>query len=265
MHIVRALGARLRSWAASRWMARAGAVLFVVSIPIALVGSNVRILFGTQQLYTFAINRYDVAAVSGIPAPELLRATHELRAYLLGPGDLVHITVTDDAGRVGPLFNEREVLHLRDVKHLLGRIFDLQEAALVVALGYSALRIALGRRKGLLSVARLIWVGGTATNVAAIAVAVSAMLGFDRLFTEFHMLSFSNDFWQLDPARDHLIQMFPLPFWEVATGLLIGMTLIESAALALAGWWWVLHEERAAHRQPMTNRSESEPKPVRVK
>ncbi|MER3419915.1 MAG: hypothetical protein C4290_05020, partial [Chloroflexota bacterium] len=69
----------------ARWAARGVAVLFGMSVPLALVGTNMRLLFGWETLYTFPITRYHVAEVSGIPRPELVRAARELRAYLLGP------------------------------------------------------------------------------------------------------------------------------------------------------------------------------------
>ncbi|MBI2761962.1 MAG: TIGR01906 family membrane protein [Chloroflexi bacterium] len=248
-----ALGARLRSWADKRWVARIGAALFVVSIPVALVGSNVRYLFGEQRLYTFAINRYDVPAVTGIPKPELMRATGELRDYLFGSDELVRIQVTDSQGFTGPLFNPREVGHMRDVRVLVQRIFRLQEAALVIALGYPLLSIVLHRRAGARSVMNLTWLTGLAVNLGAIAFGVGAALGFDSLFTRFHTLSFSNDLWQLDPRRDHLIQMFPFEFWQISAGLLVAMTVVEAALLAAASRWYLAVSDRppaASNQQP---------------
>jgi len=32
-----------------------------------------------------------------------------------------------------------------------------------------------------------------------------------------YLLSFSNEFWQLDPTRDYLIMLFPGGFWYDAT------------------------------------------------
>ena len=52
---------------------------------------------------------------------------------------------------------------------------------------------------------------GTAALLATAAVGV--LIGFDDLFRQFHLLSFANDFWLLDPRTDHLIQMFPQGFW----------------------------------------------------
>jgi len=34
---------------------------------------------------------------------------------------------------------------------------------------------------------------------------------------QFHLFSFSNKFWQLDPTRDYLIMLFPGEFWYDAT------------------------------------------------
>lgn len=219
--------------AAMSLILRVGAVLFVLSIPVALVGTNVRVLFGQQRLYTFAINRYQVDQVTGIPKPELFRATRELRDYLLGPDDLLHIDVMSAAGASEPLFSEREVLHMRDVRRLVQRIFRAREVALLIGGAYAAVRIARERRHGAYAVARLLWLTATAFNFAVVAFAVSAALGFDRIFTEFHVLSFSNDFWLLDPTRDRLVQMFPFEFWQIATGLLVALTLAESALIAL--------------------------------
>lgn len=248
-------GGHPRRRSGARWLVRAGAVLFVVSLPVALVGSNVRYLFGEQRLYTFAVNRYDAPAVTGIPKPELLRATRELRAYLFGPDENLHIEVTDTAGTTGPLFSPRETLHMRDVRALVQGIFRAQEVALVVVIGYPLLRIALDRRRGLRDVAGLTWLTALGFNLIGAAFAVTAVLGFDRLFTEFHLLSFSNDAWQLDPARDHLGQLFPFEFWQIATGLLVGMTLLETAALAIAAR---LYLRRAAAPTPATALSDAD-------
>ena len=43
---------------------------------------------------------------------------------------------------------------------------------------------------------------------------MSALAGFDSAWEGFHRLIFSNDFWQLNPRTDHLIQIFPPAFWE---------------------------------------------------
>jgi integral membrane protein (TIGR01906 family) len=237
---------RLTGMSVTRWAVRAAAVLFGVSVPLALVGTNVRLLFGWEALYTLPITRYRVEEVSGIPRPELLRAARELRAYLLGPERPLAITVTDAEGRVRPLFNERETVHMADVRHLVQRLLRLQEAALLFAVGYAALRVLHERRRGLAGVLRLVWWAGLGMNLVALALAGAALLGFDRLFTQFHVLSFRNDFWQLDPRADHLVQMYPLPFWQLAAALFLGLTVVESVLLALLARWGLARLETPA-------------------
>ena len=57
---------------------------------------------------------------------------------------------------------------------------------------------------------------------------VLAYLGFDAAWRQFHFLAFTNDLWELDPATDHLIQMFPRDFWFDVTMLLGAFTLLEA-------------------------------------
>ncbi len=225
--------------ASARWVLRLGAVLFALSVPVALIGTNVRYLFGAQWLYDFSINRYNVEAVAGIPRSELLRATRAIRTYLFSDDDYLRIQVADFAGQTGSLFNDREVLHMRDVQQLVQVIFRAQEVAIVVILVYAALRLVLQGRAGLRALARLTWLTMLVFVLAGAAFGVTVALDFDRLFTQFHLLSFANDLWLLDPRRDHLIQMFPFEFWVTATSILIGMTLAEAVILALLSRWYL--------------------------
>lgn len=246
MAVTSAAGARPRAAEAGRWAMRAGGVLFALSIPLVLIGTIVRLLFGAQQMYDFPIRRYDVPAVTGIPESELLRSTRELRAYLFNDQELLDIQVTDARGQTGPLFSEREVLHMRDVKDLLQSIFRVHLLALIVVGGYAALRLVLERQAGLRALARLTWWSTAAFLVAGAAIGVVAAIDFDWLFTRFHLISFSNDLWLLDPRRDHLIQMFPFEFWVNATTLLIALILAEAVVLA-AGSQWYLRRTRQTH------------------
>lgn len=247
---------RLRRVAGSRAVRGLAAAVFVVSVPVALIGSNVRYLFGEQRLYDFSINRYDVEHEAGIPKSELLRGAGTVRQYLFNDDDYLRVQVTDSTGQSGPLFNPREVIHMRDVKVLVQRLFVAQQIAIAVALGYPALRMLAERREGARAVLRLAWLTGVGLNLAAIGFGVGAALGFDRLFEQFHLLSFSNDFWLLDPRRDHLVQMFPFEFWQISAALLVGLTMLEAALLALGAWWGLSRLEREA---ALSSAAEPEP------
>ena len=245
--IFEAVWSRLRR---ARWLATAGAAIFVVALPIALVGTNVRILFTTSPLYTFALDSYDVVAVTGIPREELSRAMAEIRDYFTNNQELLRITMVDEQGRSDPLFTPREVIHMRDVKALVQGIFRAQELALVLLAIYVALRFAIERQRAWAGLARLTRASMLGTLAVAVAFGVTALIGFEGLFTRFHELSFSNDFWQLDPAQDRLVQMFPQDFWLVSTVILAGVTIVEVLALLAVSWRYLQQEPQTSPPPP---------------
>lgn len=223
----------IRHWQGWPVVARVGAALFAVALPVAVITSNLRLLFTTKPIYTFAVRQYDVPAVTGIPEPEIERAMDEIRDYFSNDQRLLRITVVDSLGRSNPLFTPREVIHMRDVKELVQNIFSLGTVATLYVIGYAAIRVYAQRGRGLVELARLTRTSMIVSIAMGVGFAVAATLGFDRLFEQFHLLSFSNDFWQLDPTRDHLVQMFPFPFWFVSTLILAGGTLVEFLILLI--------------------------------
>ena len=64
-------------------------------------------------------------------------------------------------------------------------------------------------------------------------VGVLSLVGFDRLFLYFHLISFSNDLWILDPSRDYLIAMFPQGFFFDATMLIAGLVVVQGLMLTM--------------------------------
>jgi integral membrane protein (TIGR01906 family) len=70
-------------------------------------------------------------------------------------------------------------------------------------------------------------------------VGAATFLDFDQLFLTFHETVFHNNYWQLDPATDHLIQMFPFDFWydamvTVALRVVLAIAIIGLCGLLLA-------------------------------
>jgi integral membrane protein (TIGR01906 family) len=68
--------------------------------------------------------------------------------------------------------------------------------------------------------------------VAGLAVAAA----FRWLFYLFHVISFRNSLWQLDPRTDNLLRMFPEGFWFDATMMIAVATVAEALLLTGASW-----------------------------
>ena len=74
------------------------------------------------------------------------------------------------------------------------------------------------------------------TLAVMLALGLATLLGFDQLFLQFHLISFTNPFWQLDPTTDYLIMLFPLGFFYEATLFCALATAVGAVVLGGAGW-----------------------------
>lgn len=113
----------------------------------------------------------------------------------------------------GPIYNERELRHMADVKRVSdGALLALRLSLALALLSAITLSLKGWRRElalGLL--AGVLMLVGLGLVVGAMVIA-----NFDLFFTLFHRLFFEGDTW-LFPYSDTLIQLYPLPFWVDAT------------------------------------------------
>ena len=80
------------------------------------------------------------------------------------------------------------------------------------------------------SLSKQLLTSGLVTLVVVCALVVVAVSGFEAAFNQFHVIAFDNDLWKLNPARDHLIQMFPEAFWQDVS---IGVGLVSLAGMGV--------------------------------
>ncbi len=186
--------------------------VFVLALPVLFGTISLRWLVSDAGWQRAGFEKNGVSARTGLPPEELGRSATEISRYLLLERNDINLTVTI-RGQARPLFNEREIRHMADVQSLLRGFYTLQLGAVAYALLYLA-GSRLWIREGYWSALgrKLRW-GGVLTLGLFGVFGVLSMLDFDKLFLRFHLLSFSNDFWMLDPTKDNLIMMFPQDFW----------------------------------------------------
>jgi integral membrane protein (TIGR01906 family) len=218
-----------------------------LAVPVALITTNIRVAVSEQAVYDYSVRTYGASEASGIPEGELIRANGEIQHYLTADdaGPLA-IKVRNNRGVAGPLFNAREAAHMADVRDLVQALFAVQIISVATVLTLAVVMLVIWPPRALamaLLCAALLTGGilGTAGLVAA--------SGFDSVWTEFHVLAFSNDLWQLDPRTDHLIQTFPEAFWQKITTLIVMSTLLESLLmLGASAAYLVLSRPRFVER-----------------
>jgi len=186
--------------------------VFILCLPILLLTASTGWAVNSQWLYEYGFEQYNVSRTTGIAEVGLEKAATGLISYFNWGEEYISLTVIKD-GETFELFNQREVAHLKDVKGLIRLDYWVLLGTLIYALAYAGVSLFWRREKYW---QRLAWgmISGSGITLASmLAIGLGILLNFDQLFYQFHLLSFTNELWQLDPTRDYLIMLFPGGFW----------------------------------------------------
>jgi len=196
-------------------------IAFVLAVPLVLVITNVQIAFNSLWLYEYGFERYQVSVYTGIPKDHLIQASEQLVGFFNSQDEFPEIRVLK-GGQDAMLFNSREIQHLIDVRDLLNRSMLIRAAASLYIIAYILAIMFLFKRRGALLLSSQAMKSGIGSVAVLVIFAVASLAGFDQLFLQFHLISFSNDLWMLNPSTDYLLMMFPQGFWFDAT-MLVGL------------------------------------------
>jgi integral membrane protein (TIGR01906 family) len=200
-------------------------VVVALAIPLFLLTSGVRGIALEPVFYMDEFAKYRVSLTTGLPNEELQRVAVEFTNYFRSEPRRLDVTVNTPAGPQ-PLFNEREIQHMVDVQGLFHQIFwvwGLSLAGLILgAIAMIVVEPATGGR----ALVRAAAIGGGVTALLIAFLGLASLVDFSRLFYQFHLVSFSNDLWLLDPRRDRLIQLFPQGFFFDAAIRIAVQTLV---------------------------------------
>ena len=225
---------------------KAAVVLFIVLVPVFLITTSVRWVINFPGLYSYGFDKYNIPDYTGIQRDDLLDAGAQLRDYFNNHEELLIIRTFVLGVLVESLYNQREITHMRDVKDLVRNVYRVQEITGLYFLIFAAVGFYRSRRGFTENMLRVVSRGGVVTLSLVVVVGLLSLVAFNQLFLLFHLVSFSNDFWQLDPRRDYLIAMFPQGFFFDAT-MLIAFSTIALALLFAFGprlvWRWLPAED----------------------
>jgi integral membrane protein (TIGR01906 family) len=203
--------------------------LVTVLLPVALTFLGLRLLLThafpeiEYRLPGFPPDEY------GFTLQERLHWSKISIDYLLNNADisfLGDLTFPDGT----PLFNERELSHMQDVKHVVQPVLWIGYGVWFLILGLGLWARFGGWWPDYVGGVRR---GGWLTVGLVAVLGLLATVSFWQFFTVFHELFFKGDTW-LFLYSDTLIRLFPLRFWQDAF-LFAGMLdLLGGLALGLA-------------------------------
>ncbi len=203
--------------------------LVTILVPIALIGLGLRVLLTPLFLNVEYSMPYFPPDDYGFTKQDRLKWAPYALDYLLNNQGISYLAdLKFEDGK--PLYNERELSHMNDVKRVT-------QGALRVWYGALALLLLLGVwawfggwwRDYRLGLSR----GGWLMVVLAVTIGLIVVVGiainpdvFWNFFAGFHHLFFEGNSWQF-LFSDTLIRLFPIRFWEDA--------FLWAAVIALAG------------------------------
>ena len=173
-----------------------------------------------KEFYRKELERNNTASVTGMSAEGVLESTYVLLDYLRDERqDIVVVETVNGTDR--EVFNERETLHMIDVKDLYLKavtarnLFAAAGLILVAAAMYRSGPKRLLLKQGLRN--------GSVFMLGIVAfIAVWAMVDFHGFWTNFHLLFFDNDLWLLDPRTSIMINLLPGNlFFDLVTGIIV--------------------------------------------
>ena len=186
--------------------------LFILCLPILLLTGSLGLVANSLWLYKSGFEKYNISQTTGLAESELEIAARGLISYFNSGDEYISLTVEKD-GEPFELFNEREVIHLKDVKGLIQLDYRLAVGILIYVLAYAGVSLFWRKRRYWRQLAKGVVVGSGISLSLLLALGIGTLLNFEQLFFQFHLISFTNELWLLDPATDYLIMLFPQGFF----------------------------------------------------
>ncbi len=203
--------------------------LVTLLVPMVLVLIALRVLLTPGYLHVAYRLPGFPADPYGFDLDDRLRWAEKARQYLMRPVDirfLARLRLPD--GR--PLFNDRELAHLVDVKKVVQAALrtGYLALALLLVLGWWAWRT--GQKQAYLRALRR---GAWLTLALMGLMTLAVIAAFGVFFVAFHNVFFEPGTWTF-ATSDTLIRLFPERFWQQAFLIAAGITV----ALALSILLW---------------------------
>ena len=185
-----------------------GWMLLIVAVFLTLVD----VCCFDRSFYVKEYEKNSTAEVIGISDEQLMMVTEHLLGYLEDTEEVLKIDA-EIGGVVRNVFDERDTMHMVDVKVLYQNAMLVRNVTLILALvifGYNLLHM---KKDVVASLAVSFYKALGAFMMICAAVLIGAAVDFDAMWRFFHTIFFSNDLWLLDPNVSVLINMVPLQFF----------------------------------------------------
>ncbi|MCR5230708.1 MAG: TIGR01906 family membrane protein [Solobacterium sp.] len=201
----------------------------------ALLATCIDVCAFRKDFYRAEYEKNDTSEVTGMSNDDVMASTSALLDYLRDERQDIVVTAEVN-GTEREVFNERETLHMVDVKALYRKAILFRN--ICAALGAALILFLSVWEKKAGKVLRDGFIPGSAALLALISViGVWVMLDFNNFWTNFHLFFFDNDLWLLDPRTSIMINLFPETFFfDMVVQIILGfLACMIAASISIYG------------------------------
>jgi integral membrane protein (TIGR01906 family) len=193
------------------WLIKVLSIVVTVITPLVILMVAIRLLImPAYARFAYSLPQFPDDPF-GFSLSDRLRWSEPSIKYLVNNEDITYLAdLTFADGE--PIFNERELEHMEDVKVVVTGMRIALLVSIVVLLIITLLAVRAG---WLPQVMKAYYQGGWAAIGLIVAIIFFVALNFDLLFTWFHRVFFEEGTWQFFTS-DTLIRLFPIRFWRDA-------------------------------------------------
>ena len=203
-------------------------LFYIILLPIFFISVNVIYVTNSDWLYSYGWNRNQIENSTGLSIDQLNSGSDQIKSYFNNDEEYLNLIIIEDGIKYS-LYNEKEILHMKDVKHLIKLTQNTIIFSGLFILAYYLVTIftAKSLRKSIEQIRKSSKISAYSTVGFLAFFGLLASIIFTWLFRQFHFISFSNDLWQLNPNTDYLIAMFPQRFFLETTIFIGVLTILE--------------------------------------
>lgn len=189
-------------------------ILFIVSflIIISTFITVIDLVSFDRNFYDLQYEKLNVYNTIGISSKELDIVTDKLLGYI--KDDYKDIKVIANINGVNrEVFNERETLHMVDVKNLYLDAINIRNLSILLSASFLILYFILNKKIDFYDFFKSFKSSFLFILFSILGISVYAYTDFYDFWMNFHYLFFTNDLFILNPNTDILIMMVPQQFF----------------------------------------------------
>jgi len=231
--------------------------VFMLCISVLLLTATIGWAVNSNWLYMSGLQKYDASQLTEEERAELEIIATELETIATRLINYFNSTeehidpILQTEGEPLEVFTPDEIIHFKDVKGLIRLNYLVLLGTVIYLLMYTRASLFWHKHQHW---RRLAWgaAGGSGITLALmLALGLGTLLSFDRLFLQFHLMSFANEFWS---AEGYMRVLFPPDFWYdtvlLCAGIIAGLAVILGG---IAGGYLLSTRKKVSTRHPDTS------------